>query len=271
MTEGLRQRGKGSKVEPKAETEPAPAQAADKEEHKPQHTGSGKQATAQNDQERQRRIQRGPYVRSVTWVKGGLALGILLYIHFAVEEIPFFSLTGVLSEFVSAHFHTQALVSNLLPRGCALFILGPLGVGLLLSLLFTLVIMEENNGKFSTSMLVMVPVFLGGTWLLMMGATWMVALMPMNSWTSVWAMPAMTPQEVSKSFAFSHFPRHPPALRDLRLTIAVAGGRSRCCERWCWLRRRECHGPRRAMTHTRPWTSSWCRPRPSLQQNREWD
>ena len=141
----------------------------------------------------------------MTWVKGGLAIGVLLYIHFAVEEIPFFSISGVLSEFLGAHHQTQAIVSNLLPRGCALIILCPMLVGLLLSMLFTLVILEESNWKPSIGMLTMIPVYLGGTWLLMMGATWMTSLMPMNSWASVWALPAMTPQEVPEPHA-AHLP-----------------------------------------------------------------
>jgi hypothetical protein len=209
-TEGLRQRGKGKSTSHTTQ-EQTPSKSDDvhdKSEDKPK--GSEIPSLEHYEKDQQWHTQRTPRVRGVVWVKLGLALGILLYIHFAIEEIPFFSPRGILQEVLGAHYQTLSLVQNLLPRGCALAIIFPMFVGLLLSSLFALVMLEDSRWRFRPAMFSMLPIYLGGTWVLMMCVTWTAAMMPLNSWASVWVLPAMSSDEV----------RHvapPPACPQLQL------------------------------------------------------
>ncbi len=207
-TEGLRQRGKG-KIASSPSQDENPSKPDDvpvkKPEDKPKATDLPSRDNIE-ERDRQRHVLRSPQVKGVVWVKFGVALSILLYIHFAIEEMPFFSLSGIVQEVIGAHYQTFSLVQNLLPRGCALVILLPMLMGLLLSFLFALVMLEDSRWKFRPAMLSMLPVYLGGTWVLMMCVTWTVAMMPLNSWATVWALPAMSMDEVA--IAPRRTPRH---------------------------------------------------------------
>ena len=265
-TEGLRQRSKGkSTSHASVDTPPSETKSKDNKQDKASDEEPLNEKESQNQP---RKARRGPFVRGVTLAKFGVAFAILLYIHLMVEEMPFFSLSAIATEITATHSQTWALTTNLLPRGCALAILFPLGAGLLLSTLFSLVMLDESHWKPKPAMLVMLPVFLAGTWLLMMGTTWMLTMTPMNSWASVWALPAITAHEVlapprreadRRTRARAH--RRPRAGAQAQAPCASAGA-SRICRRgscgaWCSPGRGGCRGPRRGTTPTPPWMSSW--------------